>query len=766
MTRDPDPSRRPAGARPPRDDAAADPARPERRRGAGITPDQLIVDARRGPRLHYAGDVTVSRAEKAEMRLEFSRPGRMERWNAYLDWAAYLRAMTGARGAVAPNSSGVEEWQPVFARAKDVNMSAKDFFTAAENDPGIRFDAMERALNDDSRRAGGYPVEAVLYLPADGAEARDWYVPMHVGAAVALKMRGEKEAPDRGAARAVGEVPTALGIIDDGIPFLNARFRNSPAGTRIAAIWLQTLAHDAFDKGPSSVQLGRVLRADPTTESPEGIDALLGQLKWQSEHALYRRVNRTLPYGRGLRHTVERAASHGAAVLDLAGGADMGSGDPLERLPIVAVQLPGESIDDTSGIRTEMHAIQALRWLILTASEMGVTRLVVNMSLGVVAGPKDGTRFVERQMVREIEKAAVPVAADGTARVPMTVEAVLPFGNDYDTRLVAALDLPAEGSEEIGLRLQRDDETPGYVEIRARESRDDGVLERLRIGVTDPLTRRAAPVSVPAGAWRGLRAPGGTADIARLYHVPARPEAGERPYLALAFAPTAPWIDNRAPVRPLQAPAGRWRIAVQAGERPCALTLQVQRDDSAAGYVQRGRQAFLDHPAPPDALRSTAFRDFSGLDPAGPVTREGTNNAFATAQVSPAKTGAGAGRVYTVGATRVVPPAAPGGTAEVRPALYTAEGGAWTLAGPDAAAVGETGGTLLGLRAAGTLSGTTARFAGTSVAAAVYSRSRLDPATRKPLPKVPKKDPRLGAVSITESAAVDPRGPWRRSKGS
>ncbi len=633
------------------------------------------------------------------MTLSFAAPTPApDLWSAYLDWVQHLRDATGLT-RLAPGDALTPLYYPVFVTANDADMATPAFFDALEAFPQVRFDPMEREVAARLRGAGG-PVETMVYLPVEDAIVPTrLYTPVHVGAAVALVDRPAPAAAAHDPAPAAGG-KVALGVIDDGVPYLHARMRTPAGQTRVEAIWLQRLATGA---SPSHVDTGVVL-------SRGDIQRMVDQVGTAPETAAYAAQNRVV-YPDLPTMTVERAASHGGHTLDLAGGAAPEGTDPLHDVPVLAVQLPPEAVDDTSGTRMDSYVVQGLRWLIYCALKRGFGHLVVNASLGVVAGPKDGTRFVEQQVALEIDRAA----GQG-----LTVEVVLPMGNDHDSRLVAQADLAAGAEMALDLLLPRDDRTPSYVEFRARDAAQDGALAGLHLALTAPDGAMAAMAAVPPpGAWAGVLHKG--VEVGRLYHMAARALPGgrdpERPHLVLAFAPSAPLVKHGTAGRPRLVSSGTWQIALQAQE-PLALAVMVQRDDSAVGYPQIGRQAILDAPmayrwAPSVAGGAARPRSYTALAPGGPIVHEATHNAFAT-RVHP--------NIHVAAEGHAIAQA----TESFAPTAQSARGTAWsTRTGPTATALVATSDVFFGVRAAGTVSGSSARFSGTSSAAAIVTRSRV-----------------------------------------
>jgi hypothetical protein len=537
----------------------------------------------------------------------------------------------------------------------------------------------------------------------------------------ALVFRPEGHTLPQGIALADGaEVPsvmparpgtrTGIAIIDDGIGFLNARFRSDPVTSRFLGVWLQSAV---LKRGDS---MGRVLDA-------AAVAGLTAATATTTEAVLYRDIHDCLHADPRLVRTIFQAQTHGTHVLDLAAGANpLDPADPMQRLPLIGVQLPPEAVNDTSGMQMTVPLLQGLRWAITVAHEAGLDRLIVNASLGILAGSKDGKSFLERQMERLIAQAA---------QIGLEVHIVLPYGNDHEGRQVARLSAATGGHGAITLRLQPQDATPSYVEIRDLAARKAGDGAPLSIGLTLPDgTDIAAATVAPDGSrdilWRGRL-------VGRLYHRPR--EAGRCAVILLALAPT----QANAPGDPT-APAGAWTIRFDdAGARD--IVLQVQRDDRAAGYRLSGRQAYFESADAHGWNRRT--RDWTGHDhPSCPVRHDGTNSAYATSAHP---------QIHSVGGALLTEGRAP------RPADYAARGADWSGIRPRLSAVSETATAIRGLRASGTLSGTTARFSGSSAAAPTLTRALALNDQGGPMPVAAGDQDRLGAKVLTTNPAIRSR---------
>ena len=670
-------------------------------------------------------------------------------WDAYLHWSARLGEDTGRRWHV-----------PVFLRArgrgaeKAVQATLAELRAALDGadvkrshdraaawfgehlDLSVLFELSELVIAIATNR-----LEFYVYLPRDALEdaarrkrIEEYFHILDVGFPVRVRTDAAlpvlpAEAPDA--------TKPVVAVIDDGVGFLNRAFtRTDPdtgtPSTRFIAFWLQAAIQRplrAADDMQPHARSGRVLAAGE-------IDDLLAEAAWRGEAAVYQRLHGELRED-GIHNSLQFPFSHGTHVLDLAAGALPGVQDvpPLGRAgdgddavvrdwPLLAVQLPPEAIADTSGTRMETHVVMGLRWVLaMVALRYGDLRkldvaalppVVVNVSLGVLAGPKDGSMFLEHQIARDLE-------------VFQSAHVVYAYGNAFENRQVARFGALGAGAEEvIDWVIQPDDFTPCFMEIHAMGA--DGkplteLPETLEIGLTDPLGVRHDPVAPDPGAWHDF----GTS--VRLYHVEPRqldalrvvqapdPKAGERravtrPALyALATTPTA--RPEMATEELTLTRAGSWRVHLRnTGTAPLDIRLQIQSGDNAPGYPVRGRQSYFDHRDAygwnSDTLEHTGLGD-------GPITHEGTHSAFVTLSgiVHPYVRN----RIAAVAGAMARPDGEP-----VGPAAYSAMGDGSLGTAPRYAAVSEDGTAQSGVLASGTFSGTVSEVSGTSTAAPQAAR--------------------------------------------
>lgn len=553
-----------------------------------------------------------------------------------------------------------------------------------------------------------------------------WRV-LSVGSPVAGPQVGQVAAPaiTRPLPASAGVEPI-IAIIDDGIGFLNARFRKDAVHTRIEAIWImgpdRAPARAATAPGGGTGS-GRVLTAGD-------IDDLLAS--GRDEADIYRDLNDSL-FPPGTHRSTDRSFGHGTHVLDLAAGQDI-AGDRAEG-PILAVQLPPEAIAATSGRRLEHYILQGLRWVLRQAVLLNQGRdkpapVIVNLSLGALAGPKDGTGFFETWLKQEI---AAFQANPGSANIPLRIVAA--YGNARRSRLVADRTLEPGRGATVNWNILPDDRTASYLELRVTKGSGASV------GVD----------FVPPGALPALHLP------SLLTGRQMRTLSPDRTFAAGAFAMAEDGQDTMLlALAPTQAEPGQsvsepgpWKlILTNRGDQPCQVSLRIRRDDTPAGFRMAGRQSWLDDADGWSWDKETM--DWSSPNLASAVTRQGTEVNFSSVASA---------SVYFVAAGEPDPAT----EQALRPSPYSAEGKSGKSTAPTLLARGDDGRMLAGRRATGVLSGSSRRMSGTSAAAPV-AVARLAAAIREGLVLDPAPagsqpgDDEIGRLLVSQAAAVrDPR---------
>jgi hypothetical protein len=505
---------------------------------------------------------------------------------------------------------------------------------------------------------------------------------------------GRSTPPSAGApSKAMAAAPVAaataqvvLGVIDDGIPFAHDRYFSGDGTTRIEYFWDQSQPSSTWGDWGYGNQIDKAQidqHITASTHGPQGVD----------EDEVYRRSGHLVHLQPGHKPLAARA-SHGAHVLDLACNAPwpFAPQPPAAGArPIVAVQLPIDTVADTSGATLEPQIYNGLCYILDRATALAARRarpplpVVVNVSYGLIAGPHDGTGMLEQAMNDLIQCC--------TMKDVELLRVVLPAGNSHLSRCHASFALPKGAKRELAWRVLPDDRTESHVEIWLPAGAD---VNTLSIAINAPDGSTSTGPFVAGESWTATAS---GAPIGKACYYPAtQPMA--RPHVTLWIAPTAR-PDADVPT----APAGLWRIEIDnsAGAAAVApIDAWIQRDDTAPGYPRRGRQSYFDDP---DYLRYDNGGRAIEVD-SGPscIRREGLLNAIATGSL-PVVVGGFRRSDRNVAAYSAGGPLPPPGRGAPNPD------------GPDALLPSEDAPSMRGVLAAGTRSNSCVAMQGTSVAA-------------------------------------------------
>lgn len=607
--------------------------------------------------------------------------------DAYLSWSETLRDQQ------ASSQPGGVRFEPIFVRLTS-EAARQGVITLLDQDPTpLRMDAHERGFLEE-RMVAGNPYSGMeecyaLYrrFGTPDSQHADLFEVIDTGVPVTLN-GAEAAAPETVLETSADADTPIVAVIDDAIGFLNARFRRG-SSSRLHAIWLQALEHGIDAAG--GVASGSVL-------GKAEIERLiaLGDEDLAYGDVYARHLSRDASGG------LWRSSWHGTHILDLAGGAD--EGEAAQDWPLLAVQLPPESIEDTTGMRLESYLVQGVRWILRSARKINPEApVIVNLSLGILAGPKNGTQFAEWRVAEE--------ARQWEQATGQKVRIVWAFGNAYRGGLVAGFGYEAaqgrsDPERSLTWRLPQDDHSPNFCEIRTHGAGSDA----LEISLTTPDGVASDFARIAPGESRSLMRGGDL--VARMFHVPERRLSGDTTspaYYVLATSPT----DAHALDCP-RVDAGAWEIGLRYdGDAELHVSLQIQRDDSLRGRPGQARQSYFDDATAYDW--DMVWQEHAGLSPDGPIRHEGTHSAYASIADT---------QVITVGAARrdarVADPQTP---ENFIPSDYTAEGAEWAASGPSCAAPVDGGPYQTGVMAAGRVSGSVRFTNGTSAAAARVSRA-------------------------------------------
>ena len=489
-----------------------------------------------------------------------------------------------------------------------------------------------------------------------------------------------------------------MGIIDDGIAFAHERFRRSPCETRVEYVWLQDGESDPIG---SPVPYGRELRKQDKG-GQKGIDTLLRESARAGavdEDDLYRRAG-AIDFSRRGRQSVARRAAHGTHVMDLACGYDPRKHSRDDR-PIICVQLPAATTEDTSGATLDDYGLDAIRYILDRADNVARQRpcgrlpVVINLSYGNVAGPHDGSSSFE-------------AAIDELVRARPNTRVVLPAGNSHLARLHAEVRFEQPGQTVVlHWRVLPDDRTPSFMEIWLPRAAPD--QKRVRLRVRPPYGDPSGWLEEDSGSGLRWASNGAVLCEARYRHIP---EPTKRGMFLVALQPTTsvdPTLSGAA-AKPA-APSGLWTIELEnvSLKGNDLVEAWIQRDDTPFGFRRRGRQSYFDEPCYErfDAQGRAIEEDNHPQQRSCQIKRAGSINAIATGRET----------IVVGGKLRK----------EKRRARYSAEGAPGSPAPHDLRSeVSDDSLVHRGVRGAGTRSGSVILMDGTSVAAPQIARRIAD----------------------------------------
>lgn len=500
-------------------------------------------------------------------------------------------------------------------------------------------------------------------------------------------------------------------IVDEGIALGNPRFRDAGGHSRVLAAWHQGASFDAAQE--AFLPFGHELHQAE-------IDALLrrhslgGDLRAALDDTAFNRAAKICePQAMHGECTAERHASHGTATLDLAAGLDAGAtdADALARRPIIAVGLPNRRTIGMAGTYLEYFAIYAMHRIVAIADALwqawygpeGGFPIVLNVSYGQQAGPKDGNSPFERE-IRKLQ-------ADRPAGAPLDV--VMPVGNDNLMRCHARRHLKVKKSNKMweDWRIQPADQSSNFAEIWSAAQAGLWDTHALKIAVTSPFGEAMAP-------WRGkhgqFREIGGGARIYCQRIAYNGPEAVSYRFRYVICVP---------PTEGALAPAGLWHISLTKPKIKGEVYMQVQIDQSPEPGSRNSRRSYFDNPDYRTHLPNGRLRDsyaYPLIDPDNPKTsnqedfrfarnvqRKGTISSIAVLDT-----------IVSVGSFRA---------ADGAPSLFSATS-YWGKRAPVddprmvAALPGEVSAMRPALRAAGTRAGSSVWVRGTSFSTALATR--------------------------------------------
>ncbi|MET1414187.1 hypothetical protein ABVF61_18075 [Roseibium sp. HPY-6] len=379
-----------------------------------------------------------------------------------------------------------------------------------------------------------------------------------------------------------------LGVIDDGIPFAHRNFRAQDGKrTRMEFCWLQSAHRCAGTE--EAVLFGR--------EFTRGAIEQLIRDHGADEDALYAAAGASgEQFGAGA--AINRLATHGSRVMDVAAGADPENGaDVPEETRLIAVQLPNTYGWDTSSFGKDMYMLSAVHYILERAERVakgyGVEniRVTINISYGFSAGRHDGIGELEAaldELVSERRKLGRPTAM------------VIPSGNTFQDRLhgeINAADF-GSGSFELLWTTQPNDRSSNYLEIWFPDGLNP---EGFSFEIEAPFSKAKTQMELtPDPAFQhGDPRRFETIEVARTGQTDAIGQVSidnhrkkDRWRVLVALAPSEPH-DPDLPA----APAGDWKVTLKRGPQAPTnhdpIYLWVQRDIDLEPFLTGSRQSYL-----------------------------------------------------------------------------------------------------------------------------------------------------------------------------
>lgn len=500
-----------------------------------------------------------------------------------------------------------------------------------------------------------------------------------------------------------------VGFIDYGCAFLHGHLLRGDGSRRVQAIWNQESDKGTKPTGKTALAWQSAPRfADGWYANDRLIDTFAKQ------YVRGAGVDELSCYRDAQYEPIRRHSTHGTFVMDVA----TGSPDPMLHLggsgarhdhPIVFVQLPRHvGADQVSGL-LRAQVLDAAHFIALHLADD--QRGVINLSYGGYCGPHDGSSIIELALDELMD------AYDDRLGL------VVASGNALDQASHAQLYLRSGESGAITWENLPDDPSDSFVELWWPE----GSAVRLRVVAPGGV----ASSWVGAGGVSALTQHGKTAAMLCACGQPCQAKPGSGSMALLAVAPTVLGT----------APYGLWRIEVENSASNAVLVdAWCERDDPVFGNEGGPRQSrFTDSVERTGTLNALAHGRRSMV--VGGYVIHDTAYASSAGPVGP-MSGTGPGRGLP-GRQRHPP-----------------HGGVAAADGPEVLAPCDSG-FEDGLAAAAVLSGDEVRLAGTSVAAARYTRAYIDNAFSVPTAKASPPTPTLvpGREPHPDAALSTPRIP-------
>lgn len=365
-----------------------------------------------------------------------------------------------------------------------------------------------------------------------------------------------------------------LGVIDDGCCLAHRRHWSADATgctSRFLMVWDQrkTFASSApwnrYDSGNGQdlVNYGEELSGDKLEEL---LATWQGEAHRGDETSFYREAIHRPNWTRADR-------SHGAGVIHLLAGDQ--PFDPAQSKPIIFVQLPQPTVQDAAGGSLGMHVLDGVRYIVQRTREFagpqGDWKTTINISLGSIAGPHDGTTMTEMALDELVASHRTATGAD-------RVQIVMAAGNTGGRRIHAQGEVSANQHQVFSVMVPPAQRDESYVEFWFKSD----ALDHISLTVRPP--HGPGSMAMTIGSAGELVTPQGKV-VASLI-APRRVAQGNNGSMALLALRGTASTDDVA-----SAPYGVWEIEVHSSASAPATTVHawVERNETIIGrrYGQR-----------------------------------------------------------------------------------------------------------------------------------------------------------------------------------
>ena len=369
----------------------------------------------------------------------------------------------------------------------------------------------------------------------------------------------------------------AIAVVDDGCCLAHENFRSPGGLSRFLIVWDQSPDEGVDEHWSQYKDIGPVVSYGVEIGGKGLEDALklLDGSGQYPERAFYDDVLKRPKWGR-------KGRIHGAGVLDLVAGPRVYP-QPRPVLPLIFVQLPEQTVDDTSGGSLGNYVIDAARYVAARTPKLvqdeETWKATVNISLGSIAGPHDGSTITELALDELVDKYAPHVRI------------VMAAGNTCGLHVHSTQRVSRSKPARFRVMVAPCNLRASFVEVWIR----DGV-DALTFKVSDPVTARQCDgmAELRPGTARVLRRESGDVVAAAiLCKQVAQGQVGTM--LLLAISPTTMQPDKPTPL----AEYGVWEIeATSSVDHEIVLEAWVERNDT----VIEPRRAQQSHFIGNDAL--------------------------------------------------------------------------------------------------------------------------------------------------------------------